>query len=163
MSYTLTTIDNPTDPTFNQLLSINDLGEIAGYFGSGAPGHPNKGYTVTETGAGPVFVPENYPTSVQTQVTGINNAGQTVGFEIDAAGNSYGFVDNNGVFSIAVDPRAKAIGGVVTEQFLGVNDRDQVAGFYAKNAAGDTAGFIYNELTGAFSNVSVSNATRHRD
>jgi hypothetical protein len=160
MSYTLTIIDNPKDPTFNQLLSINDIGEIAGYFGSGTPPttHPNKGYTVTLVNGSPVFVDENYPLSMQTQVTGVNNAGQTIGFEIDAAGNSYGFVDNNGVFSIAVDPRAKAIGGVVTEQFLGENDRDQVAGFYNK-ANGSTAGFIYNELTGAFSNVSISNAT----
>jgi hypothetical protein len=34
----------------------------------------------------PVFVNENYPGSTQTQVTGINNFGVTVGFEVDAAG-----------------------------------------------------------------------------
>jgi uncharacterized membrane protein len=142
------------------LLAINDEGQIAGYFGIGTlPEHPNQGYTVTLVKGQPVFVSENYPTSVQTQVTGINNAGLTVGFEQDAAGNQFGFVDNNGVFSIAVDPHATAVNGVVTEQFLGVNDRGQVAGFYVTDANNDTAGFIYNSQTGTFTNVAISGAT----
>src|ERR1700749_1828699 len=37
---------NTTDRTFNQELGINNAGTIAGYFGSGAAGHPNQGYTV---------------------------------------------------------------------------------------------------------------------
>ena len=44
--YSFTTLDNAHDPTFNQLLGINDEGTIAGYFGSGMPGHPNKGYVL---------------------------------------------------------------------------------------------------------------------
>ncbi|MBV9539511.1 MAG: hypothetical protein JOY70_11305, partial [Acidisphaera sp.] len=44
--YTFQTLNNNTDPTFNQLLGINNTGQIAGYFGSGAVGHPNKGYTL---------------------------------------------------------------------------------------------------------------------
>ena len=133
------------------MLAINNAGEIAGYFGSGEPGHPNKGYTVTLQNGGPVFVNENYPGSTQTQVTGINNGGVTVGFEIDAAGNSAGWVEQpNGAFQLALDPNAPTIGGVVSEQFLGVNDRNQVAGFYQTDAAGDTAGFIYNDQTGVF-------------
>ena len=159
MSYTLQIIDNPSDLTFNQLLAINDEGQIAGYYGSGAVGHPNKGYTVTLSAGKPVFVHENYPTSAQTQVTGINNGGLTVGFEIDAAGDSYGFLDNNGVYSIAVDPSAPTIGGVVSEQFLGVNDSGWVAGFYVTDAAGDTAGFYYNDQNGVFYNVAISGAT----
>ena len=42
--YSFQTLDNAHDLTFNQLLGINDEGLIAGYFGSGAQGHPNKGY-----------------------------------------------------------------------------------------------------------------------
>ena len=45
-AYTFTTLNDNADPTFNQLLGINNSGEIAGYFGSGATGHPNKGYTI---------------------------------------------------------------------------------------------------------------------
>jgi hypothetical protein len=42
--YSFSTLNNSNDPTFNQLLGLNAHGVIAGYFGSGAAGHPNKGY-----------------------------------------------------------------------------------------------------------------------
>jgi len=42
-SYGFRTLDDNADLTFNQLLGINDEGLIAGYFGSGAQGHPNMG------------------------------------------------------------------------------------------------------------------------
>ena len=41
-SYTFLTLNNAADPTFNQLLGISN----AGYFGSGAAGHPDQGYTL---------------------------------------------------------------------------------------------------------------------
>ena len=43
-SYSFRTVDDAADPTFNQLLGINDDGVIAGYFGAGAQGHPNPGF-----------------------------------------------------------------------------------------------------------------------
>src|SRR5712691_7250571 len=46
-AYTFKTLNDHADPTFNQLLGINNHGKIAGYFGSGATGHPNKGYTLS--------------------------------------------------------------------------------------------------------------------
>jgi hypothetical protein len=42
--YHFQTLDNHRDKAFNQLLGINNEGVIAGYFGSGAAGQPNKGY-----------------------------------------------------------------------------------------------------------------------
>ncbi len=42
--YHFRTLNDHRDVTFNQLLGINNEGVIAGYFGSGAQGHPNKGY-----------------------------------------------------------------------------------------------------------------------
>ncbi len=41
--YQFRTLNDHRDMTFNQLLGINNEGVIAGYFGSGAKGHPNKG------------------------------------------------------------------------------------------------------------------------
>jgi hypothetical protein len=35
--YSFTTLGHPKDPTFNQLLGINDFGEISGYFGIRRP------------------------------------------------------------------------------------------------------------------------------
>lgn len=77
---TFENIINSNDPTFNQALGINNAGTIAGYFGSGMAGHPNQGYTVGSPYGQANFTNENFPSSVQTQVTGINNIGTTVGF-----------------------------------------------------------------------------------
>ena len=41
--YSFRTLDNSHDRTFNQLLGINSHGKIAGYYGSGAQGHRNRG------------------------------------------------------------------------------------------------------------------------
>ena len=56
-SYRFETLDNAHDVTFNQLLGINDEDLIAGYFGSGAAGHPNKGYLLL-----PPYGQANYST-----------------------------------------------------------------------------------------------------
>ena len=74
-TYNFTDVVNNGNPGFNQLLGINNNGTIVGYFGSGLAGQPNQGYTTTLssiTGGTPSFTPENFPGSVQTQVTGIN-------------------------------------------------------------------------------------------
>lgn len=55
-------IINTNDPTFNQELGINNFGVIAGYFGSGAQGHTNKGYTVVPPYTNQLnFMNENFP------------------------------------------------------------------------------------------------------
>ena len=79
VTYTFKTLNNAADPTFNQLLGINNHGVIAGYFGSGATGHPNKGYTLSKPYGQGNYTNENFPGSVQTQVTAINNQGDTAG------------------------------------------------------------------------------------
>jgi len=79
-AYSFTTLDNGNDPTSNRLLGINDYGLIAGYFGSGAAGHPNQGYLLQRPYSQATYAGENFPGSVQTQVTGLNNHGATVGF-----------------------------------------------------------------------------------
>ena len=95
-AYSFRTIDDPKDVTFNQLLGINSHGKIAGYFGSGAKGHPSKGYTVRPPYHQSDFRKENFPGSKQTQVTGLNNHGVTVGFfstqnKASLANNNFGF------------------------------------------------------------------------
>ena len=73
--FTFTTINNNTDPTFNQLLGINDKMKISGYYGSGATGHPNRGYTVAPPYAQAISWRRDYPGSAQSQVTCIDNRG----------------------------------------------------------------------------------------
>jgi Cu/Zn superoxide dismutase len=155
LGYKFTTLDNSADLTFNQLLGINDNGTIAGYFGSGAAGHPNQGYQLRSHGG---YVSENYPGSVQTQVTGLNNSGVTVGFFSDQnnasqANDNFGFVDRDGRFTKVNFP-ADSNATPPVNQLLGVNDSDIAAGFYT-DAQGASHGYTYNIRTGKFTLVQV--------
>jgi hypothetical protein len=162
-NYSFQTLDNATDPTFNQLLGINAGGTIAGYFGSGAAGHPNKGYTLVPPYGQANYTNENFPNSVQTQVTGLNNSGLTVGFWSDqnnanAVNNNFGFVDNAGTFTNVNNPNTAAFNGVTVNQLLAVNNKNQAAGFYV-DGAGTTHGDTYNIAANSFAEVTVAGAT----
>lgn len=157
-----TLVPDPHDVTFNQLLGINNEGTIAGYFGSGAQYHPNQGYTFTPDYDQNDFHNENFGGSAQTQVTGINNHGVTVGFwsltnnANPNTNNNFGFVDDNGVMSDVNDPKGlKADNGMTVEQLLGVNDKDVAVGFWTdKN--GNNHGFTYNINSKSFSEVDIT-------
>jgi hypothetical protein len=154
-AYTFTTIDNDKDPTFNQLLGINTGGTIAGYYGSGSAKSPNKGYTVVSPYAQADFTSENYPGSVQTQVTCINNNGDTGGFWVDSKGVNRGFIRWKGAFTSYTDPN---VGKGTVTQILGLNNAGIAVGFYT-NGAGVNFGFELNEATGKFTPIKPPGAT----
>jgi hypothetical protein len=163
MTYAFTTIDDTNDLTFNQLLGINNAGEIAGYFGSAMPPttHPNKGYTVNQPYTQAAHTDENAPGSAQTQVTGLNSFGVTVGFAVDAAGNNTGFIDDNGTFTTVVDPNTPpgaAAAGTAFNQLLGINDVGMAVGTY-NDANGVAHGYTYDIATAAFTQIDVAGAT----
>ncbi|MEY9892158.1 Cu/Zn superoxide dismutase [Catenulispora sp. MAP5-51] len=159
-TYAFKTVDDTADPTFNQLLGINSQGVIAGYFGSGAAGHPNQGYTVH--GDASSFAKEDFPGSVQTQVTGLNDRGVTVGFFSHAntanqVNDDEGWYALDGRFHQVVFP-ASSTASPPVEQLLGVNDSDIAVGFY-NDAAGNSHGFRYDINRHTFHTVAVSGAT----
>jgi hypothetical protein len=192
-NYAFQTINNPQDPTFNQLLGINNSNVIAGYFGSGKPGHPNKGYVIGawqtgQPGEGdgswnnhhpgeshvkvgwtalshtyrdyplPVtFQPENFPGSAQTQVTGLNNSGTTVGFWADAVGDNFGFYSADGRFHMANFP-TQNVAKPSMDQLLGVNDRGLAVGFYTDNQKVNH-GYTYDIRMHRYGQVQVSGDT----
>jgi hypothetical protein len=158
--FTFQTLDNNNDRTFNQLLGINNAGTIAGYFGIGSTANPNKGYTLDPPYGQANYTNENFPGSFQTQVTGLNNTGQTVGFWADTAGDNFGWVKSGVNFIQVVDPLTPigAPGTTTMNQVLGVNDNNQAAGFYT-DANGATHGYVYNILTGTFTPINVAGAT----
>ncbi|HLX51962.1 MAG TPA: hypothetical protein VKS82_26860, partial [Streptosporangiaceae bacterium] len=114
-SYTFTTLNDQADPTFNQLLGINSHNVIAGYFGSGTAGHPNKGYLLNPPYSQANYVNENFPSSQQTQVTGLNNKGDTAGFWVNTAGTNRGFVEWNGSFTSYTNPLTPHVPGSVNQ------------------------------------------------
>ncbi len=155
-AYQFKTLDNANDPTFNQLLGINDWGVIAGYFGSGAAGHPNKGYLLFAPYGQRNYLNENFPGSVQTQVTGLNNEGVTVGFwssmnNASLVNDNFGFVDYRGRFRNANYPTGDAASPPV-DQLLGVSDDDLAVGFYT-DANGINHGYEYNIRSERFTRV----------
>jgi hypothetical protein len=163
-NYTFQTLDNPADPTFNQLLGINQFGLISGYFGSGMTGfgsgmtgNPNKGYLLPRDGKGG-YVSENFPGSVQTQVTGLNDNGLTVGFWADSKGANSGFYRTPiGQFRTADYPAASPANPSV-DQLLGVNDQEIAVGFY-NDAAGHSHGYSYSLLTHRYMPINVRGAS----
>ena len=159
--YQFRTLDSDHDVTFNQLLGINSSGVIAGYFGSGAAGHPNKGYTLDSPYGQGHYRGENYPGSVQTQVTGLNDKGVTVGFwsnqnNANNVNPNFGFYDVNGDFHEADYPASDPASPPV-DQLLGVNDHDVAVGFYT-DANGTNHGYAYNIGTGTYRLVTASTA-----
>jgi probable HAF family extracellular repeat protein len=124
-------ISFPTDPRFTQLLGINDHGVIAGYHGDeNTEMTPNQGFTLQIVDNQNQFTNENFPNSVQTQVIGIDNAGDTVGFYIDTAGATHGFFKAKDKDAVTVD-----LPGTTFNQLLGINNKGQDAGYF-QDAAG---------------------------
>jgi CHRD domain-containing protein len=155
--YVFATYNNNADPTFNQLLGINDSNEIAGYFGSGAKGHPNKGYTVVPPYSQASYTAENFPGSVQTQVTGLNNSGTTVGFfsRMNTASMSN---DNHGFWRSAAGAYHKAdfptndAARPPVDQLLGINGHGVAVGFYTSKQ-GFNRSYSLNTKTGKFARI----------
>jgi len=155
-SYAFSTLDNQNDPTFNQLLGINSHNVISGYFGSGATGHPNKGYLINAPYGQANYVNENFPNSAQTQVVGLNNLGDTTGFWVDANGTNHGFVEWNGVFESFNNPKTPAMKGSVN-QLLGINNNGVAVGFY-NDAKGNAHAYEVNQATSVYTAITIPGA-----
>jgi hypothetical protein len=160
-AYRFATLDNAHDVTFNQLLGINNEGTIAGYFGSGAAGHPNKGYLLFPRYGQGNYGGENFPGSVQTQVTGLNDRGVTVGFwssmnTASMTNNNFGFWERNGKFHNANFPAGTPASPPV-DQLLGVNDSDIAVGFWT-DADGNSHGYTVDVDSDRFSSVTDPNS-----
>jgi hypothetical protein len=152
-SYTFETLDNQADLTFNQLLGINNHDVIAGYFGSGAAGHPNKGYLLDPPYGQADYTNENFPGSVQTQVTGLNNLGDSCGFWVSGNTTNRGFVEWNGAFASYTDPSTPKVAGAVN-QLLGINNTGIAVGFY-NDAKGNSHAYKLNQATGVFTAIHI--------
>jgi hypothetical protein len=162
--YQFRTIDNQSDPTFNQLLGINQNGLIAGYFGSGAMGHPNKGYLLVARHGQQKYLNENWPESAQTQVTGLNGRGVTVGFWSSTnnggetpVNDNRAFVSVHGYF-IDGDYPTDSPASPPVDQLLGVNDHNVAVGFY-NDGNGDTHAYTFDIRRNQFNAVTPAGIT----
>jgi hypothetical protein len=159
--YRFTTLDNRADPTFNQLLGINQHGLIAGYFGSGEAGHPNQGYLLSAPYGQGNNRSENWPESTQTQVTGLNDRGVSVGFwsstNKGGGDDNRAFVSLHGYF-INGDFPTDTPASPPVDQLLGVNDHNVAVGFY-NDANGDTHAYMFDIRHNQFSEITPAGIT----
>jgi hypothetical protein len=150
-TYKFRTIDNPADASFNELLGIDRAKTIVGYYGSGAAGHPNKGYRLTPPFKASDFTKENVRHSLQTRVTAINGMNDTAGFWIDGNNVSHGFIHWNG------QTKSYSSAGSSVTQILGLNNSGIAVGFYSSGSA--NVAFELDRLTGQFTSVAPNGAT----
>jgi uncharacterized membrane protein len=120
-----------------QATGINDAGDVVGF---------NMTSSTTADGfldIGGVFTTLSFPGSTFTQALGINDQGLVVGDYVDAAGNMHGFLYNaaTGHYESVSDPN-----GPNATTINGINDKNQIVGFYATGATADgvtvTDGFV---------------------
>jgi len=160
--WVFSTLNNQNDTTFNQLLGINNRGQIVGYFGSGEQGHPNKGYQLTLSHRFSFYQNQNVPGSAQTQVIGINDFGVSVGFwsaqnTASQTNNNFGFYAWHGHSHSVSFPTTNNSTPPVN-QLLGVNDSNVAVGFYTGNK-GNAHGYTYNIASHRFHSIKIHGAT----
>ncbi|MGH8319550.1 MAG: PEP-CTERM sorting domain-containing protein [Steroidobacteraceae bacterium] len=141
-----TNIIDPANPTFTQALGINNAGTVVGYGNATA----FDGFELTPPYGSGNFTRENYPnaspppSTLFTQVTGIDSVGDTVGFYVTnpSVGTTSGFGRASaGPYFTINQP------GFVFNQALGVNqDGALIAGYSSTDVAGMTGqqAFTYN-------------------
>jgi hypothetical protein len=122
-------------------------------FGSGAAGHPNKGYLLNPPYGQANYANENFPGSTQTQVTGIDDKGNTSGFWVTANGTNHGFIEWNGVFASYNNPSTPKTTGSVN-QLLGINNAGTAVGFY-NDKNGNSHAYKLNQANGQFTAIHV--------
>ncbi|HET9894279.1 MAG TPA: hypothetical protein VFQ44_05045 [Streptosporangiaceae bacterium] len=158
-SFIFRKLNNSSDPTFNQLLGINNHGRIVGYFGSGAHGHPNKGYQLVAPYHQANYKAENFPRSAQTEVTSLNDQGTTVGFfsmsnKVNPFANGFtGFYLKGGKYHRVAFPAASRSNPPVNE-LLGINNAGVAVGFYL-DALGNAHSYRFSTATHKFARINV--------
>ena len=124
------TASAPADRTFTELLGLNDVNRAVGFFGSGADAkHPTHGLVLTLERRTIDFTTVNVPGSVQTEVTGVDNAGDLVGWFVAKNGANLGFIKRRGVFTTIAAPGGKGAKHPVT-RLLGIDNKGFAVGFF---------------------------------
>ncbi len=151
---TLTTIHAPSGPDVVNAQGINNNGLVVGFYvGTDGQVHgfmtqynaASPPSTLTGTAiADPTIVPvETGATFVFSQILGINDQGIAVGYYGDSTTSQHGFLYNThtGTYTFLDDPSEAFNNGVEVTQITGINNADEITGFYT-DANGVAHGFV---------------------
>jgi hypothetical protein len=153
VTYTFATVDDPNNSRINRLLGLNDLGKIAGYFGSGKKHDPSQGLLANPPYEDADFRTVDFPGAAQTQLTTLINGASFGGFYTDYKHDVYGFIQWKGLWFAYSGPR----GASVTE-IMSMNSTEAV-GFWV-NSSGDDVPFSTDIATGIFQKVHTPDGTQ---
>lgn len=142
------TILNPVaNATVTNAQGINNEGEVVGFYST--DGQHQHGFLFnTTTDQYTLIADPNVPNLFLTQFLGINDNGLAVGYYQDNAGNQHGFLYNinTGTYTFLDDPGANLNNGLDITQITGINDSNEIAGFYVNNS-GVQEGFLATVAT----------------
>lgn len=141
---TFTSVDDPlgsATPEFTQLLGVNNADEAAGFY-TDALGNQHA-----FTWSGGTFTSINPANAMSATATDVNNSGAVSGFLTSTINaDTYGFLDVSGTIQTFLYP------GSTFTQFLGLNNQGLAVGDYM-DSAGNTHGFVFNDLTNSWQTV----------
>jgi hypothetical protein len=133
--FAFATVDNPGSSTFNRATCINELGSIAGYYGSGTQSDPSHGYITMPPYT--KFRQENYPGAISTTLLSMSTNHLRAGYFVDNTQqhNTWGFVQNHGIWGLYKD--FKTPKGPFTDTLLSINGSDIAVGYYMDGSDND--------------------------
>ncbi len=122
---------------------INNNGSYVGYY-VGPPG-VTYGYLASPVSFKPATI--KIAGAISTSTIAVNNAGITVGQYVNSKGDTFGMMLDGTTVTKIDDP--KAVTG--STWCYGINNNNQVVGFYTSVATGQTVGFYY--AAGSFTDI----------
>lgn len=134
-SFNLTSFADPLHPKSTLARAINDEGQIVGDYESFTAAF-TTGF-LYQNGA---FTTINFPEATYTVATGINNAGEIVGYYADGFSRVHGFVYDRQSFSSIDTPNS------VGTWISGINNKGQLVGYYS-DALSAFHGLLYDHGT----------------
>jgi len=134
--FSFTTVDNPGSSDFNEATSINELGSISGNYGSGTQSDPSHGWISLPPYA--KFREVDYPGAINTYLMSMSTDHLRAGYFLDntRAHNTWGFVQNHGIFTLYKDSKTPKGAGFV-DQLMSINGSDTAVGFYEDSYGND--------------------------
>jgi probable HAF family extracellular repeat protein len=138
VKYSYATLNDPFATAGTVAQSINDTGQIVGWYQANS----NAIYGFLYTAGN--YAPVNYALSFNIYPFGINDHGHIVGL-IGGGNNEHGFLYRNGTYTILDDPSG-TFGPIATTIAMGINDADQIVGAY-RDIGGAIHAFLYRHGT----------------
>jgi hypothetical protein len=134
--FSFTTVDDPGSTTFNWATSINELGALSGNYGSGTQSDPSHGWITQPPYT--KFRQVDYPGAVSTDLMSMSTDHLRAGYFVDNTQqhNTWGFVQNRGIFTLYKDFKTPKEPGFVDE-LLSINGSDIAVGFYEDDYGND--------------------------